>query len=363
MVEYNHQPFLISYYGQNLIKMEGVKVFKFDHRRLFGFNRFVTPILGYQLLKKVFAFQVGYHLKVLLDKLQPDILHTNFIQYEGFCGALSGFRPVISTPWGSDILINPELSYFDRLVTKYTLKKADMVACDCELMKRIIMKLSGIPEQMVEVFPFGVDLNVFSPSSSGKEIREKFNWQNKKILLMNRNFREIYGIEYFLDALPSVCKRCPDVRVFLIGDGLDKGRYLKRIEELGLSNIVYFTGFIEYREMPQYLNASDIYISTALSDGTPVSLLEAFACRLPVVVSDVPAIFEWVKDGINGFIVPRKNSTAVSDAILNLLEDNNLRETFADINLNIAREKADWDKNYEKLDNIYNRVVNKRNCR
>ena len=66
--------------------------------------------------------------------------------------------------------------------------------------------------------------------------------------------------------------------------------------------------------MPAYLNAADIYVSTSLSDGTSLSLLEAMACSLPVVVTDIPANKEWITDGHNGFLCCRKNRVSCPTA-------------------------------------------------
>jgi len=358
MVEWGHNPFLISYYGKNLVSIEGVHILKFDYQNLYKTSQFVSSLCQYQFAKKILAFQIGQHLKKLLKKLNVDILHTNFIQYEGFCGALSGFHPVVSVPWGSDILINPRLSKLDRLITKYTLKKADKIVCDCEIMKNTILKLTGLSKDAVDVFPFGINLKVFYPSQEARRTtREKLNWQDKKILLMNRNFKEVYGIEYFIKALPYIIKKFPDTKVILLGGGPDKDKYVRMIMELKLSDVVFLPGFVNEKEMARYLNAADVYISIPSSDGTSVSLLEAMACRLPVVVSDLLANREWVEDGVNGFIVPIQNSRALTNAISNLFADEKTRKDFADKNLRIARERADWDKNYEKLDIIYRKLV------
>ncbi len=73
MVEYGHQPFLISYFGNNLVNVKGVKIYKYNHRRLYGFNHYVTPLLGFQFTKKLFAFQVAYHLRKLLKEINAQI--------------------------------------------------------------------------------------------------------------------------------------------------------------------------------------------------------------------------------------------------------------------------------------------------
>ena len=96
-----------------------------------------------------------------------------------------------------------------------------------------------------------------------------------------------------------------------------------------------------------------IYVSSSLSDGTSVCLLEAMAVGLPVVVTDVDAILEWVTDGENGLVVPKKNPAALAVAICTLLEDDNLRKTFGKRNYKIARERASWDDNAKVFESMF----------
>lgn len=357
MVEYGHEPVLISYFGENLVEVEGVKVYRYNYRRLYGFNRYITTFLGFQFTKKLFSFQIAYHLRKLLKEIKPDILHTNFIHYEGFCGALAGFRPTISMPWGTDILINPETSLYYKLTAKFTLKMADMIVCDCDLVKRKIIKLTNCPDQKIITVFCGVDQNIFNTSVSGEEIKERLGVREKKIILMNRGFKPIYGIEYFIEALPIIIKKVPNAFTILIGNGPTKAECQTRVKKLGLENHVYFPGSINQDEMAKYLNAADIYVSTSLSDGTSVSLLEAFACALPVVVTDIPANKEWVEGGVNGFLVPIRSAVETASAILKLLENNQLRKVFSENNYKKAREKADWDKQFEKLNETYIQLI------
>ena len=99
-------------------------------------------------------------------------------------------------------------------------------------------------------------------------------------------------------------------------------------------------------------------MSTSKSDVSSLSLLEAMACGLPMVVSDVPAICEWVKDGENGYVVPRNKVNPISEKILKLFNDLNTARKMGEINLQIAKERADWNKNFLKLERIYNNMSN-----
>ena len=109
--------------------------------------------------------------------------------------------------------------------------------------------------------------------------------------------------------------------------------------------------------MAEYYNASDIYVSTSLSDGTSVAMLEAMACGLPVVVSDVPSNYEWIDNGINGYIITRKDSSVLAERIIKLLNNENLQQEMGQRNLQIAKERADWEKNFDILEGIYQNLV------
>lgn len=302
-------------------------------------------------------YQLYHHFTETLKKIKPDLVHAGWVQTSGLQAALSGFHPFLLMPWGSDILIKPDTSWEDFAKAKYTIKKADMITCDCESVKKRIIEIADYPPHKIIVFPWGIDLNLFQPQLEGTDIREKLGWSKNKLLIMTRSFAPVYGIEYFLKALPRVVEEEPEARVILIGSGPLEQELRNMVAELGISEYVHFAGYIPNEEMPKYLNAADIYVSSSLSDGTSLCLLEAMACRLPVVVTDVPSYFEWIQDGVNGFIVPRKDSKALADKIVALFRDEQIATQMGEQNLQIAWERANWDKNFAKLEEMYHSLV------
>jgi glycosyltransferase involved in cell wall biosynthesis len=164
--------------------------------------------------------------------------------------------------------------------------------------------------------------------------------------------------EYFLKSLPSLIKAVPNVRIILCGDDPLRNKFERFVKNCGIEDRVHFAGFVDNDGLPKYYNSADIYVSTSLSDGTSLSLLEAMASGLPVVVTDVPAIKEWVQDGKNGFVVPRRDSKTLAKKIVQLLQDETRQKEFGDKNIKIAKERADGDKNFEKLERIYTRLYN-----
>ena len=162
-------------------------------------------------------------------------------------------------------------------------------------------------------------------------------------------------------ALAKIINAEPQTRVFLVGTGPLKADLKDLVNSLDIKQYVHFTGHIPYDQLVYHLNSAEIYVSTSKSDGSSMSLLEAMACRLPVVVSDVPANCEWVKDGINGYLVPRGKVNPISEKILVLLNDRVLAEKMGNVNVSIANELADLEKNHPKLDSIYEQMIQSEN--
>ena len=106
-----------------------------------------------------------------------------------------------------------------------------------------------------------------------------------------------------------------------------------------------------------YLNNSDVYISASLSDGTSVSMLEAMACKLPVIVTDLPSSKEWIKNGFNGFLPGKKNILELAKSILTLILDDEKRDMMAQRNLDIVKEKADWQEHIITLEEEYRKNI------
>ncbi len=296
-----------------------------------------------------------YHpFKRILRSFNPDILHAGWVQTAGLMAAATGYHPFLLMPWGSDILVSPQKSFIQRKIAQYVTKRADMIACDAEEVKKRIIEIADYPEDKIVTFPWGIDLKIFHPSRENRlRVRQKLGWSDKKILVMTRTFLPVYGIEYFLRAIPEIVEKFPQTKVLVSGSGPLEGFLHGIVKELKISDEVLFLGQIPNADLVQYLNAADIYVSSSLSDGTSLSLLEAMACALPVVVSDVPAILEWIQDGVNGLVVPRKNTTQLVEKISYLLQDEGLAHKMGKKNFEIAQERANWDKNFKRLEEMY----------
>jgi glycosyltransferase involved in cell wall biosynthesis len=297
-----------------------------------------------------------------IRKVKPDVILAQGIQAHGLLAVLSGVRPILLMPWGSDWAITAHRNLLMRLVSKYVVNRCDFVQIDCEVGKRTLLEISGgnIRPEHVWVFPQGIELDIFQPQREGRDVlRAQLGWADKKILIMTRQLKPVYGIDVFLKALAMAVRTDGDIRAVIVGEGPLETDLKQLSSSLGLEGIVKFVGRLDRRVLVSYLNAADIYVSTSHSDGTSLSLLEGMAVGLPVIVTDVPANLEWIKDGYNGFVAKRGNSASVNEALLKIVGSEELCRRFGERSIQIVRERADWDRNFDQFVKMFRILVSR----
>lgn len=299
-------------------------------------------------------------LRKVLREVQPDLVHAGPIHTCGFFTALADFKPMLLMSWGSDILTVTKMNIVRRWLTGFTIKHAAVVAADCLAVRDAVVRLGDYPAENIVVFPWGVDLNQFHPTQPTLGLRQKFGWTDNKIIISTRSFEPIYGTEVFLEAAKEVIARAPQARILMLGGGSLQPKVDAFIEQHHLEHAIRPVGRISHDLLPAYFNEADLYVSSSYSDGTSISLLEAMACRLPVVVTDLPSNREWVTPGVNGWLVPVGKAGALSSAMLEALTNGVKASHMARNNQAMARDKADWNKNFDVLLAAYRRLAGDR---
>lgn len=352
-LELGHDVTLVTY--RKSLEESGMEGKTYDVRNLKGLKIVHSAELADNTLVNMIK-RVG-HFRSVLKAEKPDLLHAGWIQTSGFLAALSGFHPFILMPWGSDIIHFSKNCLRNRIVTYFTIHSADMVTCDCEYEKRIVADDFNYPPDRVFAMPWAVDFRFFNKDATDPNLKKAIGMEGKKLLLMMRIFRPEYGIEDFIRALPMVRKENPDARAVMIGYGPMESELKKLASGLGLDDFIYWPGYLPQSEIVKYMNISDVYVSTSLRDGSSSSLLEAMACGLPVVASDIPGNLEWIEDGLNGAIVKKSDPVSVASGINKLLKDESLRRTMSQANARKIKEMADFRNNFLKLDGICKELI------
>ncbi len=299
-------------------------------------------------------------VKKLIHNIKPNIIHAHCLTSYATLARLIGFRPMVVTAFGSDVLINPHKNIITKWNVREILKKTDLITCDAQHMKTAMIKL-GADASKIKIIYFGVDTEVFKPGEKDEELMKQWGFlESDKIIISLRGLEPIYNVESLVKAIPIVLKETPEAKFIIAGDGSEKEMLKKKAEKLDIINNVKFVGWVNEEEMPRCLRTADIYVSTSLSDGGLSSATsEAMACGLSVVITDSGENKKWVEDGKDGFIVPTKSPELLAEKIIFLLKNENKRKEFGVRSREIMKERNDYYNEMTKMEKIYRDLVNK----
>ena len=293
-----------------------------------------------------------FQVRRMVNKIQPDILDAHYITLYGYLGVAAGFHPLVLSAWGSDILIDAQQNPIYRFFTRIALKRADRIICVSSLLKEELAKLGVAPER-VEITSIGVDTQRFSPKLKNKALLQKLGMADSPVVISTRSLAPVYEVETLIKAIPAVLSEVPEAKFIIVGEGRQR-TYLENLaKSLGISKSIKFTGWVSKEEFPNYLASSDVYVSTSLSDGTSISLLEALASALAPVVTDIPANRPWIKDGENGFLIPIGDCDMLAKRIVLLLKEKDSRSRFGSMGRNIAMDRAEFENQMSLVERTY----------
>jgi glycosyltransferase involved in cell wall biosynthesis len=305
--------------------------------------------------------QLRHGLKLLLGvrrvirEIKPDLIHAGPIQNVALLAALSGFKPLITMSWGYDLLIYANRSPIMRWLTKTVLKETTLLFCDNDAVAQQAITLGFDREHIIQ-FPWGVDLDHFSPGDAA-EMRARRGWEHDFVILFNRAWEPLYGVDTFVKAFCRAAEQREDLRLLLLGTGSLAQIIRQTIQGAGLAGAVHLGGHVRNEDLPDYYRCADLYVSASLTDGTSVSLLEALACGVPVLVSDIPGNQQWVSDHV-GATFSVGDVDALTRKILDMAE---MRDQLVEISRNareLAVQKANWKQSIQTLLRGYDIAVN-----
>jgi glycosyltransferase involved in cell wall biosynthesis len=191
-------------------------------------------------------------------------------------------------------------------------------------------------------------------SVSTEQYRFRQRTPLRPVFLSNRDFDELYNVGCILRAFQLIQKKFPAARLTVAGDGEERPLLEKLTGELNLKN-VEFLGSVAPETMPALYDASDIYLNSPNIDNMPSSVIEAFACGLPVVSTGVGGIPFIVENGETGLLVGRNDHEAIAREAIRLLEDDDFAQKIIAkahrecVKYSWANVRGEWLKVYKEL--------------
>lgn len=309
-----------------------------------------------------YSGNIGYFLNAIalrriLRDIQPDIMNAHYASGYGTMAAICGFTPTLLSVWGSDVYDFPNESAMKRRLLIWNLRRATRVSSTSEAMARQVGRLT--PElPLPYVTPFGVDIKKFAPTSADRD------QTNQIVIGTVKTLAHIYGIDLLIRAYgqllidPAILAAGLSNKLHLriVGTGPERLSLEALAAEEGLSNRIEFVGAVSHSRVPEMLQGLDVYVAASRQESFGVAVVEASACGVPVVVTDVDGFSEVVEQDRTGFIVPREDVGCLEAAIKSLILSAPLRKRLGEGGRASVQKRYDWDVSVSRMIECYEQV-------
>lgn len=242
-------------------------------------------------------------------------------------------------------------NYFSR--RKYT-KNIDAIIAISDGVKKVLVD-SGVDPQNIEVIPSGVDFSLFEGLSRSDYLRRELSFSADDFLVgIVAHLADHKGHKYLIEAASMLKERAPKVKVIIVGAGPLQIELDKQVKESGVENMVFFLGFRE--DIPRILSSLDLFVLSSYLEGLGSSILDAMACRLPVVATRTGGIPEVVVDGETGILVSPRDSAALAEAIFKLYKNRELASRFGQRGYELVHQKFSAEAMARKVVGLYEKI-------
>ena len=291
--------------------------------------RFIPDSAAYACLRITYRTMEGFYWVIRVVKeiyrFRAGVIIAQYAYFCGLIGALAAKlsrKPFIVRAVGSDLRVHSQ-SFMGKVAVLLTFRIASGVICVSKDLENVAQRLGA---KSTAVIPSPLML----PYSNETNVRRK----DRQIVSVGR-LVPIKGLSYLIRAMVHV----KDGSLVIIGDGPERRKLELLSRHLELSDRVFFTGWIGERStILKYLRQATVFVLPSLSEGRPRVLIEAMACGLPVIATNVGGVPEVVVDGVNGFLVPPRDEKALAKAIERVFNDVEFQRRASAENVKAATE-------------------------
>jgi N-acetyl-alpha-D-glucosaminyl L-malate synthase BshA len=273
--------------------------------------------------------------------------------------------PYVVTFHGSDVhTLGLDPAY--KPVVKHTVENANGVTAVSNFLRNKALNEMGI-ERDIEVIPNFIDTTDFTPTpgfrltvesgcvSFRKGNEAKTIDPEEKVLLHASNFRPVKRVVDLVEIMRIIVDHNPKVRLVIAGDGPTRIEVERRIEALDLCNNVHLLGIKS--NMKEIMCSADAFVLNSTLEGMPLVLLEAMSCALPVITTPAGGIPELVRPGIDGIVTKGYEQDEYAQAILEIIDDNELRAKMAQAGRTRVKDYFSADDIVPKYEKLFERIL------
>lgn len=301
-------------------------------------------------IKNKFNVLVVPKLIKVINRIEPDIIHTHLFQARFYTTIAHFFskKPILITHKHNNVnLIKHNIFIILEMISIFF---NDKVIAISNAVAQSLIKLEFVPSKKIFILHNGIDFQKFYKIADNKPISSSSKITIGVVCRLERQ----KGILYLLLAMKIILAKFPTAKLEIVGDGSLLEELEKFSKKIGISNSVKFFG--KFADVIPFYKRMNIFVLPSIYEGFGIVLLEAMAAGVPVVATSVDGVKEVVNDGEDGVLVRPKDPQAIADAVIKIIENDQLTERLVMTGYRRA-ELFDIREHVFKLHNFYNNLL------
>ena len=318
-----------------------------------------VPVTRYPLFQyPPYTLALATKLAQLCRQQPIDILHAHYAIPHAVSAYLcrqmlgEGAPRIVTTLHGTDItLVGLDESFYE--ITRFSILESDAVTAVSDYLARETTEKFCL-ERPIEVIHNFIDLKAFSPARRDPAVRSRFAWGDELLVGHLSNFRWVKRTSDVVRVFHRIAQRLP-AKLLLIGDGPDREACQAVADELGVVERVRFTGVLD--NLPEVLAQLDLFLLPSEQESFGLAALEAMACGVPVVATNVGGLPELIEPGVSGYVEPLGDITAMGRRAVEILGNPVLRQRMSQAARQRAESSFSEDELVPRYEDVYGRVM------
>ena len=361
LIKDGHEVTVITYRDGNVPEYEndkGVEVYRVDNYMIHP-NNFIDWImqLNFNMIAKA--------TEVINKEGGFDVIHAHdwLVTYAAKSLKQSFNLPMVATihatEAGRNSGIHDDTQRYINDTEWLLTYEATEVIVNSNYMKGHVQGLFGLPFDKISVIPNGINLNNFTGIERDYDFRRRFAMDNEKIILYVGRLVYEKGVQHLISAMPKILDHYHDSKLVIAGKGGMLDELKAQVDSMGLSNKVYFTGYLNQKEVQKMYKCADVAVFPSTYEPFGIVALEAMLAGIPTVVSDIGGLNEIVEHGVNGMKSYAGNPNSIADSVLSLLFDQQLAMNVTKNAKNKVKNEFNWQKIAQDTHYIYELAISK----
>ena len=359
LIKDGHDITVVTYKEGNVPYYEldkGVKVYRVDNFMINASN-FIDWVmqLNFNMIAKA--------SEIIQKEGEFDVIHAHdwLVAYAAKTLKHSYNIPLVSTIHATEAgrnsgIRDSQQKYINDTEWMLTYESTEVIV-NSNYMKGELQRLFGLPFEKINVVPNGVNLLLYSGVDRDYEFRRRYAMDNEKIILFVGRLVYEKGVQHLIAAMPKILNGYHDAKLVIAGKGGMMDELKQEANALGLGDKVYFTGYINGKDVPKLYKAADVAVFPSTYEPFGIVALEAMLSERPIVVSDIGGLNEIVQHRENGMKCYAGNANSIADSILELLYNPELCANVTKKAKAKVRNEYNWNKIAQDTHFIYQKAI------